>query len=154
MCIFCFISQVFSKGSPLATDISKAILEVTQSGEMQRLEEFLLSSNKCSSSTDLKGGIGLGPEPFYSLFCISGAISAVALLVTLVRLARNSQLNMPFMPATLIDSRVWMWAIIFLARTRVKFQTRCRRRSFVVPEANDHLGKEFVAIQDVSLKIN
>lgn len=159
---FGFISQVFPKGSPLATDISKAILEVTQSGEMQRLEKFLLSSTNCSSSTDLNGDEGLGPEPFYSLFFISGAISAIAFLITMVGLARNRQLNMPIIPATLIDSRVRMWATIFFARSYVIFQTRCRRRSSVFPEAKD-LGEEFnkmgqnfvgVAIQDVSHEIN
>jgi hypothetical protein len=58
-------------------DISKAILEVIQTGEMQQLERNMLSYNNCSSSSNLNDDLELGPEPFYGLLGISGAISAL-----------------------------------------------------------------------------
>jgi len=104
-----------------ATDISKAILEVTQSGKMTQLENDMLSSNNCSGSADHQNDIPeLGPEPFYNLFCISGGISTVALLITIVRLMRKCQLNMQF--------------IIFLTRIYVRFQSPCRRSTSVTPK--------------------
>lgn len=128
-----FMWQVFPKGSPLVFDISKAILEVIQSGEMQQLEKNLLSSNNCSSSSNLNDDPELGPEPFYGLFGISGFISALAFLITLVRLKRKYQLRMHFTPAAFLDSRVFIWAILFLSRIYVRFQSPYRRRTIVVP---------------------
>lgn len=89
---------------------------------MKRLEKYLLSTTNCSSSANLNDDQEVGPEPFYSLFFISGGISAFAFLVTIVRLAQKGQLKMTYMPARLVDgNRVWMWAIIFLARIYIKF---------------------------------
>ncbi|KAL5989535.1 hypothetical protein ACLOJK_010427 [Asimina triloba] len=44
---------VFPKGSPLVSDISEAILQVIQSGEMQELEKGLLSFSKCSDTASV-----------------------------------------------------------------------------------------------------
>ncbi|OMO74758.1 Ionotropic glutamate receptor [Corchorus olitorius] len=81
---------VFPKGSPLTLDISEAILKVTESGEIRELEEQLLSSSKCSSSSSITDdGSSLGPQPFAAVFFICGGVSAFAFLVTAVRLARR-----------------------------------------------------------------
>ena len=125
----------------MAIDISKAILEVTQSGEMLQLEKYLLSSSNCSSSIDLNDNPELGPEPFYGLFFVSGSISAFALLITVVRLAQNCQLNMYLILATCIDIKDWIWAVIFLARIHLKFQSSNRRRSSVISETQDARGE-------------
>jgi hypothetical protein len=70
--VFGFPWQVFPKDSLMIFDISKAILEVIQTGEMQQLERNLLSSSNCSSSSNLNDDPELGPKPFYGLFGISG----------------------------------------------------------------------------------
>lgn len=135
------MSQVFPKNSPLTIDISKAILEVIQSGELQQLENNLLSSNNCSTLIDLNNNPKLGPEPFYGLFWVSGSISAFAFLIITVRLVRNCQLNLHLTSTTLIGTRVWIWAIIFLIRTHLKFQFTNRRRSSIIPDPGEELNE-------------
>ncbi|GAY39533.1 hypothetical protein CUMW_045020 [Citrus unshiu] len=50
---------VFPRGSPLALDISEAILKVTESTEIEQLEDYMFSSFKCSSSTDMSDWPGI-----------------------------------------------------------------------------------------------
>lgn len=50
---------MFPRGSPLALDISEAILKVTESTEIEQLEDYMLSSFKCSSSTDMSDWPGI-----------------------------------------------------------------------------------------------
>ncbi|KAJ8538073.1 hypothetical protein K7X08_014613 [Anisodus acutangulus] len=64
--------MVFPKGSPLAVDISEAVLKVSQSGEINQLEEQMLISSNCSSSSAEEQGPGLGPELFSGPLLISG----------------------------------------------------------------------------------
>ncbi|KAL5558844.1 hypothetical protein UlMin_035055 [Ulmus minor] len=77
----------FEKGAPLSIDISKAIVEITESGEVEQMEKAMLSSFNCSSRLNLGNDNSIGPEPFYGLFRISGGISALAFLVLIVRQA-------------------------------------------------------------------
>ncbi|KAK9928477.1 hypothetical protein M0R45_025610 [Rubus argutus] len=77
---------VFPKGSPLAIDMSKAILEVREKGQVELLENQMLSSFNCSSSL-YSSDDPIGYEPFSGLFLISGSVCAFALLVTSMRIA-------------------------------------------------------------------
>ncbi|KAF2295230.1 hypothetical protein GH714_032226 [Hevea brasiliensis] len=55
----------FQKGSDLASDMSQAILKLKESGELQLIEEKMLSSFDCSASgSDANQSQSLGPEPF------------------------------------------------------------------------------------------
>ncbi|KAF8410064.1 hypothetical protein HHK36_002586 [Tetracentron sinense] len=77
---------VFSKGSPLAFDISEAILKATESGEIEKLENNMLSSSNCSTSqTDNQENQSLGPGPFLFLFALSGGVSAFAMFITVAQ---------------------------------------------------------------------
>ncbi|KAI9200387.1 hypothetical protein LWI28_006961 [Acer negundo] len=81
---------VFPKGSPLLFDISEAILKVTESGEINQLEEDMLSSFKCTSSlTGIIDSPSLGPRPFSGMLFVSGGISGFAFFVAIVRLAER-----------------------------------------------------------------
>ncbi|KAI5354468.1 hypothetical protein L3X38_007363 [Prunus dulcis] len=62
---------VFQKGSPLAIDISEAMLEATESGQVEKLEKQMLSSYNCSSPINSNNG-SIGPGPFSGLFLIAG----------------------------------------------------------------------------------
>ncbi|XP_004238151.2 glutamate receptor 2.9 isoform X1 [Solanum lycopersicum] len=80
---------VFPKGSPLAVDISEAVLKVSQSGEIRQLEEQMLISSNCSSSSAVEHDPGLGPELFSGPLLISGAICGIVFLISIVRLVRK-----------------------------------------------------------------
>uniref|UniRef100_M1ADQ8 Glutamate receptor n=1 Tax=Solanum tuberosum TaxID=4113 RepID=M1ADQ8_SOLTU len=62
---------VFPKGSPLAVDISEAVLKLSQSGEINQLEEQMLISTNCSSSSAEEQLFGLGQELFSGPVLIS-----------------------------------------------------------------------------------
>ncbi|KAH6782210.1 hypothetical protein C2S52_000819 [Perilla frutescens var. hirtella] len=82
---------VFQKGSPLAIDMSEAILKVTQSGHVDTLEKNMLHLLNCtssSSSLSKADEIRLGPGPFSGLFLILGCILGVAFVVAVARLVR------------------------------------------------------------------
>ncbi|XP_006852519.2 glutamate receptor 2.7 isoform X2 [Amborella trichopoda] len=72
---------VFPRGSPLVADISKGILEISESGEMLRLENKWLPMTQCSSSsTNIKNEDRLSLASFWGLFLITGGISTFILL--------------------------------------------------------------------------
>ncbi|XP_077231201.1 glutamate receptor 2.9-like [Tasmannia lanceolata] len=76
---------VFQQGSPLATDISTAILELLENGKIRQLENNLLSSfSKCSTTEVSTESLSL--SNFWGLFLITGAISTIVLLLFLAQL--------------------------------------------------------------------
>ncbi|GMN72923.1 hypothetical protein TIFTF001_052090 [Ficus carica] len=104
------VSQAFPKGSPLAVDFSKAILQVTESGDVEKLENSMLQALNCTSSLKL-GSDPIGPEPFSSLFTISGVIAAFVILFTFVNTAakRVDKLS--------CDTELWRWAYLYLIKS-------------------------------------
>ncbi|XP_020413098.1 glutamate receptor 2.1 [Prunus persica] len=90
---------VFQKGSPLATDISEAMLEATESGQVEKLEKQMLSSYDCSSPINSNNG-SIGPGPLSGLFLLAGLACALAFLVTIVRLVREHWRN--FLPGIML----------------------------------------------------
>ncbi|KAF8406315.1 hypothetical protein HHK36_008401 [Tetracentron sinense] len=112
---------VFPKGSPLALDISEAILRATENGELQQLEDEMLSFSNCSSSpSDITDNSSLGPRPFSGLFFISGGVSTVALFITVARLLGKRLQIMSYIQAALTNKGIWRWASTFLARSLAK----------------------------------
>ncbi|KAJ8758661.1 hypothetical protein K2173_000382 [Erythroxylum novogranatense] len=75
---------VFPKGSPLVSDVSRAILGVTEGETMKKIEEkwFGKEANCPDPSTSLSSN-SLGIESFWGLFLIAGVASVLALLVFL-----------------------------------------------------------------------
>ncbi|PON65079.1 Ionotropic glutamate receptor [Parasponia andersonii] len=119
----------FPKGSPLIFDISEAILELTESGDVERLEHAMLSSFNCSSSLKL-GGDSIGPEPFSGLFKISGAISGFAFLITFVRIASKRLDKWSCLQACLINNGFWRWVYVGLCQSSQIYRFSLSRRSF------------------------
>ncbi|KAJ9136084.1 hypothetical protein P3X46_033196 [Hevea brasiliensis] len=78
---------VFQKGSPMTGDFSKAILRLSENGELVKLENkwFALSQDCSSSATDNETE-SLSLKSFWSLFVISGATSTICFLLFLIRL--------------------------------------------------------------------
>ena len=106
--------QVFPKDSPLARDVSRAILNVNEGGEMQkRIEDRWFkrhdscrdtSNNIVSSSTN-----SLSLESFWGLFLITGVASLLALLIFLAMfLYEHKDIRLDS------DSSVWRKVLVML----------------------------------------
>ncbi|XP_006845539.2 glutamate receptor 2.7 [Amborella trichopoda] len=80
---------VFPKGSPLVSDVSKAILEVVEGNKMLTLNKLWLhNETSCRimrEEWDSKSSNGLSINNFKGLFLITGLASAMALLTVFVR---------------------------------------------------------------------
>ncbi|KAF5185774.1 Glutamate receptor 2.2 [Thalictrum thalictroides] len=74
---------VFPKGSPILPDISKAVLEVTETGQLLELEHALISSYNCSDSDSHNDSLGV--TSFLGLFYITGATTTLTLVLYLLR---------------------------------------------------------------------
>ncbi|XP_058096307.1 glutamate receptor 2.7-like [Magnolia sinica] len=102
---------VFPKGSSLSSDVSEAILQVTESGEMQELEKGLLSSSKCSISTSTVDDIhSFGVSAFWGLILIVVSVCVGALVVFYLgrQLPKYMELWRSMM---LMDPTIWRWAL-------------------------------------------
>ncbi|XWS33616.1 hypothetical protein CRYUN_Cryun22dG0098200 [Craigia yunnanensis] len=81
------ILKVFPKGSPLASDISASILELEESGELQLMEEEMSYFSDCSRKLFEDASIQpIEPSSFRGFFVLFGGTSAIALLITLIKL--------------------------------------------------------------------
>lgn len=118
--------QVFQKGDPLANEFSQAILELTSSGMVDRLEKRMLSSLNCSSPTggDDQGPGGIGIEPFFLLFLVSGSLLLVAFVNAIARLLERHCSIYDSIQASLIHRRAPTWALLVLTKCFTKFGTR------------------------------
>ncbi|OMO56678.1 Ionotropic glutamate receptor [Corchorus capsularis] len=101
------------RGSPLAPFISEAISSLLQSGKFKQMQKELLSFSGSSSST-IYGSMkrGIGPGPFLGLFILSGGASAIAMLITIVRLMKRRWEN--FVQRMLMGRGLWVWLTTLL----------------------------------------
>ncbi|XP_074357247.1 glutamate receptor 2.5-like [Apium graveolens] len=73
----------FQKGSPIARDVSEAILIISENGVLKGLErKWFPSSKNCSASTNTDS---LTIESFWGIYLISGATSTICLLIFIVK---------------------------------------------------------------------
>ncbi|XP_009794414.1 glutamate receptor 3.4 isoform X1 [Nicotiana tabacum] len=93
-CIFRTVGQEFTKSgwgfafqrdSPLAVDLSTAILQLSENGELQRIHDKWLSNNGCSSQNNQVDDTRLSLKSFWGLYVICGAACAIALIVFFCR---------------------------------------------------------------------
>nr|XP_004292814.2 PREDICTED: glutamate receptor 2.9-like isoform X1 [Fragaria vesca subsp. vesca]XP_011458929.1 PREDICTED: glutamate receptor 2.9-like isoform X1 [Fragaria vesca subsp. vesca]XP_011458930.1 PREDICTED: glutamate receptor 2.9-like isoform X1 [Fragaria vesca subsp. vesca] len=121
---------VFPKGSPLAIDMSKAIVEVNEKKQVELLERQMLSSFNCSPSLNSNDG-PIGYEPFSGLFLISGLVCAFGLLVTSGRKADRLLHNMSCIRAILIKTRTLTWVFLYLNQSYRQSQKHCSTSSIL-----------------------
>ncbi|XWS17898.1 hypothetical protein CRYUN_Cryun33cG0108000 [Craigia yunnanensis] len=72
---------VFPRGSPLVADVSRAILNVTESEKMKQIEDAWFNKESCPDSNTLVSSDSLGVESFWGLFLIAGVASISALII-------------------------------------------------------------------------
>ncbi|KAF6175241.1 hypothetical protein GIB67_030459 [Kingdonia uniflora] len=142
---------VFPKGSPLAFDISEAILRVTESGEMQKLEDDFLSSYNCSTfqSTQITGTPPLSPRPFSGFFFISAGVSIMSLFTVLVRRLRNHWQLVSYIQFRFPDIRIWSWASTLLMKHYIlKRDARSNNPNQTAPAT--HVEEELTITEPIS----
>ncbi|MED6155182.1 hypothetical protein PIB30_002911 [Stylosanthes scabra] len=74
---------MFQKGSPVTKDVSKAILQLLEEGEIKSLEEKWLSPmGECASDVTTINTDSLKLRSFWILYVISGATSTICFLLS------------------------------------------------------------------------
>jgi len=75
----------FQRDSPLAADLSTAILQLSETGQLQRIHDEWLTRSSCSSDDSEVGATRLGLGSFWGLFLVCALICLLALLVFFIR---------------------------------------------------------------------
>ncbi|KAI4374870.1 hypothetical protein MLD38_012812 [Melastoma candidum] len=97
-CTYRVVGREFTKGgwgfafprdSPLAIDLSTAILSLSENGDLQRIHDKWLKQTSCSSDTSEIDSNRLHLKSFWGLFLICGIACFLALLVYLVQIIRQ-----------------------------------------------------------------
>lgn len=71
--------QAFQRDSPLAVDLSTAILQLSENGELQRIHDKWLPRDRCSGLDGPVDAVQLSLKSFWGLFLISGVACFLAL---------------------------------------------------------------------------
>ncbi|XP_043710262.1 glutamate receptor 2.7-like [Telopea speciosissima] len=79
----------FPKGSPLASDVSRAVLNVTEGVKMSRIEQAWFGQHNCPDLSTKVSSSSLTLDSFGGLFIITGAASLLALFIFLLIFFRN-----------------------------------------------------------------
>ncbi|XP_054810480.1 glutamate receptor 3.6-like [Prosopis cineraria] len=77
----------FPRDSPLAIDMSTAILKLSENGGLQRIHDKWLSRSACSSEGAKQGIDRLELKSFWGLFLLCGIACFIALLCYVIRMA-------------------------------------------------------------------
>ncbi|XP_073279779.1 glutamate receptor 3.4-like isoform X2 [Primulina huaijiensis] len=72
---------VFQRDSPLAVDLSTAVLQLSESGELQRIHDKWLSQAECLRQTSAVDDNRLSLKSFWGLFLICGIACFIALAI-------------------------------------------------------------------------
>ncbi|KAL5557355.1 hypothetical protein UlMin_039591 [Ulmus minor] len=97
-CDFSIVGQEFTKmgwgfafprDSPLAIDLSTAILKLSENGNLQRIHDKWLMKGACSSEGAKQDVDRLQLKSFWGLFLLSGVAIVLALLLYLIKMLRQ-----------------------------------------------------------------
>ncbi|XP_059638945.1 glutamate receptor 2.8-like [Cornus florida] len=109
--------QVFQKGSPIAANVSKAILTLMEDGSLKQLEdEYCPTSWDCSNfQTAKEKGRSLSLQNFWGLYIFYIAISTICLLLFIVHLLNNLRHHHEvLLEGNITPTRVSVWKRILL----------------------------------------
>ncbi|VVA36064.1 PREDICTED: glutamate receptor [Prunus dulcis] len=86
------LSFIFQRGSPIARDFTKAILELLENGELKKLQnDWLTPENECPKNVTSNGPESLSLNSFTGLYVISGVTSSFCFLLSLAVWGRRFQ---------------------------------------------------------------
>lgn len=78
--------QAFPRDSPLAVDMSTAILKLSETGDLQRIHDKWLTRSACTSQATRLEVDRLTLKSFWGLFAVCGLICLLALLVYFIQM--------------------------------------------------------------------
>ena len=73
--------QAFQRDSPLAADLSTAILQLSESGQLQRIHDQWFTDPSCGTDDSGLGAVRLSLGSFWGLFLVCALICVFALIV-------------------------------------------------------------------------
>ena len=74
------LSQAFQRDSPLAVDLSTAILQLSENGDLQKIHNKWLTRSACSMQINEVDSTQLSLKSFWGLFLICGTACFIALV--------------------------------------------------------------------------
>ncbi|XP_008804484.2 glutamate receptor 3.1-like isoform X2 [Phoenix dactylifera] len=80
---------IFPRDSPLAVDLSTAILSLSENGDLQRIHDKWLTTGTCSTATDELDSDRLHLNSFWGLFLICGVACFLALFIFFMLMLRQ-----------------------------------------------------------------
>ncbi|KAJ6707135.1 GLUTAMATE RECEPTOR [Salix viminalis] len=87
-----YLERAFQKGSPIASDFSRAILRLSEKGTLKTLEErWFAPSPECSPTATNNNVERLSLGSFKGIYIVSATISTICFLLVLIPLVRNSR---------------------------------------------------------------
>ncbi|XP_073064123.1 glutamate receptor 2.2-like [Primulina eburnea] len=81
----------FPKGSPIVADISRAIVQLTEKGTIQEIDQRLSADQQCAAGPDsLNSATSVTLRSFVVLFAITGCVTLACLVISLVLYLRTN----------------------------------------------------------------
>lgn len=87
--------KAFQRDSPLAIDMSTAILTLSENGDLQRIHDKWLIRKACSTQSTQTDSDQLQLQSFWGLFLICGIACFVALLIYFCMVLRKFSRHLP-----------------------------------------------------------
>lgn len=110
-----FTLKVFQKGSPIAMDVSKAILTISENGQLKEIQEKWFSpSTKCLLAKTTLDTDNLSIGSFLGLYLITVSTSTICFLLFCFHLVKNFRQHLKESDTTPGDESVWIKANRFV----------------------------------------
>ncbi|XP_073136854.1 glutamate receptor 2.8-like [Henckelia pumila] len=74
----------FPKGSPVVADISRSIVQLTEDGKIQEIDQRLSTNPQCAGPDNLSSSTSVTLRSFVVLFAITGCVTLACLIISLV----------------------------------------------------------------------
>lgn len=108
--------QAFKRESPLAVDMSTAILKLSENGMLQKIREKWFCKKGCQKWRNIEAN-QLQMISFWGLYLLCGAITLVALIMFLLRVARQfvryKRREMQLVTQSPVSSRARFYRVFF-----------------------------------------
>lgn len=87
--LHCIFLQAFPRDSPLAVDLSTAILELAENGDLQRIHDKWLLNIACLTQNTKFEVDRLDLKSFWGLYLVCGSACLIALLIYLILIVKQ-----------------------------------------------------------------